>query len=577
MQQAFRASLLLFGIASAMPALGADPIFADHLDGPNYPATLAHANRFLTQATFGPRPGEGQALRSSGYNAWIDAQIAEPMTALRPRVEPITDAQALQVPPNFNNQVRVQQWFEMAAFAPDQLRQKVAWALSQILVISDVSLNQDPDGVAEYWDLLARNAFGNYRTLLEEVTYSPQMGRYLTYVRNRMAYQTGNPPSTVLPDENYAREVMQLFSIGLVLRNLDFSPVLLNNQTIPTYDQTDISELARVFTGFSFAGSTNFFNGNPLPSTPNTYLPMRCFDLVLGTTQVHDNLPKTILDNVPLAGGQACTTDVDQALDALFNHPNVAPFIARQLIQRLVASNPSPAYIARVAQAFENNGSGVRGDLGAVVRAVLLDSEARLAPEAGAIGKPREPLLKLTAMWRAFNVQPPSQQAFEPPPPFVGGAPYTPMGVRSPEQFFGQRPLGAQTVFNFYEPDYQQPGPLASAGLYSPEFQIINEVSVANIGNQLRLFSVGSYVNMPSPPNNRALISLEDLVVVAADPALLVEQLNQRLVYGQMQTATRSALVAFLQNPAIAGLAVRLRIAEAIQVLSTSPEFATQP
>lgn len=513
----------------------------DFVDAPNCDEEAA---RFLTMATFGPSPAEITRLRAIGYDVWFQQQFAQAPTLARPFLE------ALQAGGTVLSQgLRQDRWFTTAVYAPDQLRQRVAFALSQILVISDRvdTLSGDILGVAEFSDILASQAFGSYRETLEQVTLSPQMGRFLTSLRNN-----GAANATTTPDENYAREVMQLFTIGLTRRNLDFSPVLdAQNQPVPTYDQIAVTNYAKVFTGWTYSGSASFGNGQA------NFLQMMCFEAN------HNIQPKVLLEGFTLPGGaNRCRPDLESALDVLVNHPTAAPFLSRQLIQRLVTSNPSSAYIQRVANVFVNNGSGVRGDLTAVVRAVLMDSEARNSP-VGAFGKAREPLLKLTAIWRALEAQPVLADR---------------MGTQNPEGAFAQRHLGAATVFNFYEPDYQQPGPIETANLYSPELQIINESTIVGTGNALRSRSQDAYVGMATPPTDgRPLVNLAPLIALvpsAAGHGALIDELNRRLMYGSMSPQMRAILLTMLANRPTETPLDKVR--QVVSVILLSPEFAVQ-
>jgi uncharacterized protein (DUF1800 family) len=576
---------------------GGDEIFGGHTAGfeAKYfvPASDAEAARFLTQATFGPSRTSIAQFRASTYDGWINAQMAQPTTSARAYLDFLA-GQA--TPPSISQSQRVDRWFHTAAFGPDQLRQRMAFALSQILVVSDRAdaLSGDHFGVAEYWDILARNAFGNYRQLLEEVTLSPMMGRYLSHWRNRKANITG----TQLPDENYAREIMQLFTVGLVERADDFSPILDGlGQPIPTYVQQDVSELARVFTGWSYdcAGSPvcNTYTG--INSGPAGYTPMACFPAYTDTGS------KTIIGGVTVAAGPVCGTgsngtsqpsdpnvvaacrvycvdQIEAVLDYLFNHPNVAPFVSRQLIQRFVTSNPSGAYIARVAAVFNDNGQGVRGDLAAVLRAVLLDDEARVPPTdpASPYGKVREPLLRLTATWRAFGVTAPV--------PTGGGE--VNMGIQSPQNNFAQRPLGAPTVFNFYEPDFQPPGALADAGLYAPELQIANETTAMTSANELWTRAWRGYNTSSgsfTAPTDSAYLSFAELVPLVSGANstgpnaynLFLDELNIRLFYGTMSTPTRDVLKNFMVF-SLAGQNDNIKVLSAVHLALMSPEFIVQ-
>lgn len=517
------------------------------------PASDAEAARFLTQATFGPTTSEIALVRQLGYSHWLDRQLGMPLTPSRAFLQQLDADLALLVPEqDLNPNNRVDRWYHTATYGRDQLRQRMAYALSQIFVISDQNgaINAEITQVAEYWDLLGRDAFVNYRMLLNDVTFDQSMGKYLSHWRNRRAL------GTRLPDENYAREVMQLFSIGLVERNLDFSPILLGGNPVATYDQAVISEMAKVFTGFAYsnAPANNIFGG-----TNATYLPMSCVQ------NEHDIGVKTVLAGVVLPANQVCGTDVGLMLNVINAHQNVAPFISRQLIQRFVTSSPSPAYIGRVAAVFQNNGSGERGDLGAVLRAILLDPDARNANPPAGFGKLREPVLRLTALWRAWD-------AVAPLP--VAGQPPGDIRMSGNARGMSQTPLRANTVFNFYVPDFQQPGPIAAAGLFSPEFQITNESSIWAVGNTLYNHSWNGYVGGPVR-TDRPVLELAPLAALAADPAAMVELANQRMLYGSMTTATRTALTTMLT--ALGGATSAIDKARSVAyVTSLSPEFATQ-
>ncbi|MBV6413265.1 MAG: hypothetical protein OMOMHJEC_01077 [Xanthomonadales bacterium] len=550
------------------------------------PASDAEAARFLTQATFGPTRAEIARLRGIGYDQWLDQQLDMPATLTRPWLD------QLAANPEFslNSGHRVDRFWTQAVFGQDQLRQRMAFALSQILVVAD-SGGIDTRMIAEYADLLTRGAFSSYRSLLGQVTFSPTMGQWLTYVRNRAAYASGG--SIVLPDENYAREIMQLFSFGLVKRNLDFSLQLTGGQPTPTYDNTIIGELARVFTGLSY-GRTNFagatFGNN---TNVDFMLPMMCFPMVSASNTnysangvtYHDNAAKTIFDGIVLTavGNNAagCNQDINAALDRIFNHATVAPFISRQLIQRFVTSNPSGAYIQRVATVFNNNGAGVRGDLGAVIRAVLMDSEARNSP-SGNFGKLREPVLRMSALWRGLDVvqgQPVPAGSSD-----VGNISMT-LGFDSS---FGQRPYNSPTVFNFYEPDFQNPGPLQNANLFSPEFQILNESSVSRMNNTIQnrvadtgWFTVAGIYTCGAA--TRPCVQYDSYMTIiqtanATTYGQLIDELGLRLMYGGMSSNMRSTLLTMLTSQATPTTndQRRDRIRDVIRVIVMSPEFAVQ-
>ena len=546
---------LCAGAVTVQPAHGLlnDRLFDHDFEIPtDLPANDAEAARFLTQATFGPTVADIATLRQIGYSRWIKQQLIMTPTFVRPHMEQVHAAMQAATPQqSVSHNQRLDRWFHTALTAPDQLRQRMAFALSQILVISDQNgtLAGEPIQVSHYWDLLALFGLDSYRNVLQVVTLNPSMGKYLSHFRNRKASADGSRQ----PDENYAREVMQLFTIGLVERNLDFSPILISGQPVPTYDQDDISNLARVFTGFNYANATTIGNGT------NNHLPMTCIQ------GEHDVTAKQIFTPaIPIAANQQCLSAVSYVLDVLSLHDNVAPSIARQLIQRFTSSTPSAAYIERVAQKYNNNGYGDRADLGAVITQILLDPEARNAPGPNS-GKPREPLLKLTAMWRAWNAQVPAADAFG----------NIPMGLTNPTGTYGQRPLGADSVFNFYQPDYRQPGVVADANLYSPEFQILNESTITSSGNNLYTNSLNGFVGMNNAPTNRPLLNLSALTAYGKNYAGMVDEANRRMLYGSMSPTMRAALISMAENLDGSNTASQ-KAASIVYLVALSPEYAIQ-
>jgi uncharacterized protein (DUF1800 family) len=508
--------------------------------------TRAEAARFLTQATFGPTTADIDAVVSQDYEGWLSAQFSVAPTLHRPQLELPNFISTTDPAPGDRQEV----WWRHSVTAPDQLRQRVALALSEIMVVSDVDgqLAQNTKVVTEYYDTLLRDAFANYRTLLEDVTLSPAMGIYLSMIRN----DKPNPATGQRPDENYAREAMQLFSIGLWQLNPDGTPLLVGGSTVPTYTQVTIENFARAYTGWGWADGADFWaNGT-------SYQPMKAYEAH------HDTDAKVLLEYpgaVPaLPAGQTAAQDLDGALDNIFMHPNVGPFMALRLIQRLVTSNPSPAYVARVAGTFNDNGSGVRGDLRAVIRAILLDADARAAP-TGNFGKLREPLLRLTALWRAFHAAAGNGKFAYPHPQFE----------------LGQAALRAPSVFNFFRPDYAPPGAVAASGSVAPEFQIQTEsASVALVNAFTRFARNQSRCGAPLIGGDNTVVWLDlcGLAARAAIPGDLVDDLNVLLMSGQMPAAMRSALVTHLAAvPAGDGTQ---RAKDAIFLVVTSPQFAVQ-
>lgn len=568
-----------FALAAAQAQAAVhDTLFRYGFDPPpDPPASLGDAMRFLTQATFGPRVPDVQRLLALGYDAWIEEQLGMAATLGQPTVEQVVNARTA-AGQSVGQMQRLQRWYWQAAYAPDQLRQRMAWALSQIFVISDQ--NSAISGyvvpMTGYYDMLVLDAFKPYRTLLGDVTLHPMMGRYLSSFRNQ------KPGATTSPDENYAREVMQLFSVGLILRDMDFSPILDGGLEIPTYDQTTITHTAKVFTGFTWSDaprspSPSFFGGGSTFAAQSA--PMACWGTEYfpasgsGSNNMRHDLTgddgttgtaKTVLGGVQIPAGQTCAQDVGDELDIIAAHPNVAPFISRQLIQRFVTSNPSPQYIERVATVFDASSA----NLGDVVKAILMDDEARHPPVLAAgdsYGKVREPILRLTALWRAFNARAQAPDAY-------GEVKMT--ANNSLTSSFGQGPLESPTVFNFYEPDYQQPGPLADAGRYSPELQIVSEATTYTSSNYYYNFSAKAYVGMTNPPTDRPLLDLSELTVNGGNNATTVSVINNRLLYGTMSPMMQAALTGMLAN--LNGASAEEKVWSALYVTMLSPEFAAQ-
>ena len=425
-------------------------------------------------------------------------------------------------------------WWKLALSSPDQLRQRVAFALSQILVVSEQNstLYNNSIGLANYYDILVNGAFGNFRQLLENVTLSPMMGVYLSSLRNAKATVDARTGATLTsPDENYAREVMQLFTIGLNQLQPDGTLKLdPSGLPIPTYDQKTITEVAKVFTGWAFASDTS--NANNFRGAGANYLaPMVLFPTF------HEDGAKTLFNGIQIPANQGGAKDLKDTLDALVNHANTGPFLSRQLIQRLVTSNPSPGYVYRVAQAFANDGTGTRGNLGAVVRAILTDYEARSPAVAAtaSFGKLKEPLLRATAVLRAFDGA-----------SNLGRYANAPFHVSiNTESALAQAPLHAPTVFNFFEPNYVQPGALAASGLYAPEYQILNDTTAISQPNQLWNFI---YANRSTTNTIETTVGirLDRLLPLARTPQALVDQANLILAAGALPKAVTDRFVAAL-------------------------------
>jgi uncharacterized protein (DUF1800 family) len=554
--------------------------------------TATDAARFLTQATFGPTKAEIDALTGGSIDTWLTTQLALPFTSHRTAVQDdkanyggsgsFTNWNATYAPN------RQSAWFKTALTAPDQLRQRVALALSELFVVSDVSLGDDSEAepLAAYYDILGNGAFGNFRTLLENVTLNPMMGLYLSSLRNSKA----DPKTGQTPDENYAREVMQLFTIGLNQLQPDGTLVLDPTTGLPvaTYTQTTITEMAKVFTGWGYPST----NANAFRSAArNYYSPMQNFASNHDTTA--KNLSPVLATSLP--AGQTGAQDLAAALDALFNHANTPPFVAKSLIQRLVTSNPSPAYVYRVAQKFVDNGSGVRGDLGAVVRAILTDYEARSpAVAAGqSFGKLKEPLLRLTGLMRSVGASSTSgrflgYQNTVDSVPITGTTPKPATADqinKSPTTFSVTRLDGVQsslaeaalrspTVFNFYHPDYVLPGALASAGLVVPEFEITDDNYAIRVPNSFRTFTLANVPTTPAGPYTLAL-DLTYEAGLASTPSALLDHLNLVLCAGNMPAATKTRIITALAALP-ASTDARTRAQSAVLLTLTSPAAAIQ-
>jgi uncharacterized protein (DUF1800 family) len=568
------------------PDLSADPELPIK-DSANYNAAK-NASRFLAQTTFGATPKSITRVMQLGQEAWIDEQFAIPQTFHLPLLDQrFTEIGLVIAPPDpeidndgyYRDLQRSDIWWEVSLWGQDQLRQRVAYALSQILVISNVSdvLYNDTRGIANYQDILATHAFGNYRDLLEAVTLNPMMGQYLSMIRNEKADTARN----IRPDENYARELMQLFSIGLVELNQDGSVKLdENQQPIPTYDQTTVKELARVFTGWNMSTASQWWEWKDAGAGEVT--PMKSF------VQYHDLGEKTLFGNKKILANKSPINDVRAALDIIFAHPNVAPFISKQLIQRLVTSNPTPEYVAHVAGVFNDNGSGVKGDMKAVIKAILLHEEAQqghqLYPDQ--FGKIREPLLVMSHLWRAFKATGVSTRLND---NSVTGKRIRFLGS---SRQVGQRPFGSNSVFNFYRPDYQQPGTIKDLNLVSPEFQILTEsVLMAKANTQSSYIfwrdTEGEWLEPVIDANWDLFpprLNIEKERTYAYNPSELLDRLNLILMAGQMSDDMYTLLSDYLNankvNPSWGAegrrWATEILVYEALFLVISSPEYAVQ-
>ncbi len=519
------------------PAPGAAPAQAPT---PATGLSPAEASRLLSQATLGASKADIAAVQASGAAAWIESQFALPQTqshsdwllAKGYNAETYRNSAA-----GLDNTI----WRKLIS-SPDALRQRVTLVLSEICVVSvlGVATPWRQFAVGNYLDLLEANAFGNYRTLLGQISLSTAMGYYLTFRGNAKA----NATTGSQPDENYARELMQLMTIGLVKLNADGTA-----QASETYGQADVSGLARVFTGWDL-DTTGL--ASPLP--PDVHRrPMA------QVASRYETGSKTFLGTT-IAAGATASASLNTALDTLFAHPNVPPFIGRQLIQHLVTSNPSSAYVGRVAAVFADNGTGLRGDMKAVIRAILLDSEARSAANVtvSSFGKLREPVTRFLNWARGFGAVSKSDV-------------WAVNDLSDPATKLGQSPMRSPSVFNFFRPGYVPPNSaIASQGLLAPEFQITTESSVAGYVNFMQ--RVVSGVGIGDVKSDYAM-----LLPLATDSRALLDELNLVLAAGHISATTLTPLRAALDSIAVATDAGKLnRIWAALTLVLAAPEYIVQ-
>lgn len=523
----------------------------------------AAASRFLARATFGGTKEAISELTGADAADWVADEISKPYTL----TFPVLDAEPKDSYGQPSTGRIDEMYWDQIVGADDQLRQRMVFALSQIVVYSD-DVNSDQLQRAAYQDILVRNAFGNYRDLLEEVTYSPAMGEWLTYVNNRK----GDPARQRMPDENYAREILQLFSIGLIELNLDGTPKLNGaGEQIETYSHEDLQGLARVFTGFSWADES--FGG--VKPANGGVVPMQMFD------EQHSSLEKSFLD-ITIPAGTPGEESVEMALDAIFDHPNVAPFISRQLIQRFTQSNPSPAYVERVATAFSDGrytaedgqefGTGDRGDLSATIAAVLLDAETfqDLSSQADiAVGKVREPVLRFTNWARAFdvsNLDASNEKLLR--------------DTRSAETALGQQAFRSDSVFNFYRPGFVPRGTNAgNRSMTVPEFQIVNEGSTIGYMNFMLEF-VFDYPAHRSADVYTYTPDYADELAMVEDPLELVDHLDLLLTGARMSEREKLEIMIILDdidihttNADLAAFDRDVRVKTAISLVVNSPSY----
>lgn len=488
------------------------------------------AARFLEQATWGPTPASIAQLQQMGIANWLAAQFALNTSDLPD--QPLVTAAGLK---NYDLHPVQAAFFQNTVTGQDQLRQRVAFALSQIWVVSSAGGVPLAYAYPPYWRLFRDNAFGNYRDVIQALALSPAMGRYLDVANNNKA----NPTKNTSANENYARESMQLFTFGLTQLNLDGSPVLdQNNNPVPTYDQTVVTSLAKAFTGWTYPTAPG---AAPKINNPEYYIGQ-----MFAVESEHDTTAKTIFANITIPAGQTAEQDLDSVLDAFMAQPGMAPFVSRQLIQHLVTSNPSPPYIARVSSVFQNDGSGVTGNLQAVITAILTDPEAReadndpTAPVDPMFGHQREPVLFMPNLLRGLNATLSSAST-----------------VYYDTSQMGEDLFNADSVFSYFSPLYRIPG-----GLLGPEFQIYTTQTAANRANIV-------YAVLYGQLDKGTTVNLAPFVAQAGSASSLLSYINSIFLHGSMSSALAQAATDAV-NAATTPLA---KAQAALYVVLTSGEY----
>ncbi len=555
---------------------------------------LRDAARFLGQSTTGANYEAIESLSTESYETWIDNQMVMPEMTYLDSSKMVWDhfVQAYfdewgQIVIEGNEDVFPASfywrmaWWHNAMHGEDLLRQKVALALSELLVVSEDSrLDSDAFGLASYYDVLYSNAFGNYRDLLEEVTYHPAMGYYLSSINN----EPTNEEMNIHPDENYAREIMQLFTIGLYELNQDGTLILdSGGMPIETYDNSDIGEFARVFTGLGPAGYwapwEDYSEEEPIWGVWYNTIPfIDATQPMLMFEDYHEGGVKHLLNGAATLDGASGEEDIDVALDNLFYHQNTAPFVSKNLIMRLVKSNPTPEYVARVASVFNDNGAGVKGDLGAVVKAILLDVEARDCEWISDpySGKMREPMIRYIQLLKAFDAQNESGKMFS-------------VGWNTSDI---QHPLNSPSVFNFFLPTYAPSGPIMDSSLVAPEFELLNStiaIEYINMSfdiiwseNYMESITLASPENVgypwweigfSNPEDHVELDFNEEISLAAYDPAAMIERLNLLLGGGTISSATMQTIVNIID---VDYLEPSDRVKLALYFILISPDYVIQ-
>jgi uncharacterized protein (DUF1800 family) len=548
----------------AWSASGDKTINGVGLEGP-----LMEASRFLSQSTLGADLETIKKVAAKGIGPWIDEQFAVPQSQTLASLKEVFaevvewyllnggDPEEVSDRPYWT--IFNYTWWENHMHAKDLLRQRVALALSEIFVISlDSDLSDQGYGLADYYDLLLKNSFGNFEDLLYDVSLHPCMGFYLSHLNNPREI----PEENIHPDQNYAREIMQLFSVGLFELNQDGTRKTDTlGHWIPTYGQEDIQELAKVFTGLGVADVVE----NEWVTTPYFGLGIYVADMtkpMIMYEEWHQQGRKIMLDDYTIPSGQPGLKDIKDAIHHIALHPNVGPFIGKQLIQKLITSNPSPAYVSRVAAAFANNGHGVRGDMAAVIKAILMDPEARTcqALQDPEFGKLREPFLRYTQFTKAIPLEQYYGRYWN-----VGWGFY---------QSTNQSPLAARTVFNFFLPDYQPIGPITESGLVGPEFQIHNSRTSIEYMNQVNDWIVWGYVMDDwEKENPHVTYNIDELKPLAREPEVLINRIDMLFTHGSLSLRTREIIKEAI-TPLIENDYREDRVRLAIYLLLISPDYA---
>jgi uncharacterized protein (DUF1800 family) len=486
-----------FSFLLAAPALLAFPLLGQI-------TAERSAARLLDQATWGPTPSAIKQLEGATIADWLNEQFALNTSDLSD--QPILNSEGRS---NTDLAPVKAAFFQNAVTGKDQLRQRVAFILSQIWVVSQTSGVNPAYAYPPYWRIFRDNAFGNYRDVIKAVTLSPAMGRYLNMANNNKA----NPAKDTAANENYARELMQLFTLGLTQLNADGSPVLdPNKYPVPTYNQTVVINMAKVLTGWTYPTAPG--------ATAKTNNPPYYMGQMFAVDAEHDKTAKTIFANITIPAGQTAEQDLDALLDALMRQPTMAPFVSRQLIQHLVTSNPSPAYIRRVTQVFENNSSGVSGDLKAVVTAILTDPEARAADNAAApvnpnFGHLREPLLFMANILRGLNAELSATST-----------------IQNAAAEMGENLFAAPSVFSYFSPQYRTVN-----GLFGPEFQIYSTQTVADRADIVNAALYGKL-------DVSTTVNLAPFVSQAGNTANLLQYIGSVFLHGGMSTALQQTATA---------------------------------